>query len=529
MTKYNLIKIVTMWDKINELSRQSLSQMQIALQLGISRDTVRRYQRMSAAEVNDRLHKEFQRRRRKLDAYEEFIKNQLQSTQFLSAPQIHDRLKEHFPDLPYVCERTVYSMVQRVRDTEDLPKIAEPVRQMAKVPDCEYGEKAQVDFGEKWLKSGKGQQVKVYFFAMALQRSRYKFIYLQNIPFTAKTVVYAHHLAFKYFGGMPKMVIYDQDKKILVSENYGDYVMTDEFARFVAAAHFEPVFCMPADPASKGLIENVVKYVKGNFLAGRTYVNISTLNEEAIGWLERTGNAKVNSSTRLVPAEEYKEERKHLLPYTLNWDEPEVDAKEYNVRKDNTLLYHSNYYSLPLGTYTGPGSKVLVVRNVDLNELEIYDQKDFSLITRHDISPLKGKYISKEGHASSKSRDILESERILREFFGEWDENTLLSQFLDSLRTDRPRYYSKNVTAMASTLTDYDKDSAHTLLEMYSEMKVYNANTMKEIARDLADRMLAQPKVTPIANLSSGLSSQDIMPEKRSMSEYADIIEGRDE
>ena len=273
----------------------------------------------------------------------------------------------------------------------------------------------------------------------------------------------------------------------------------------------------------------MVKYVKGNFLAGRTYVNISTLNEEAIGWLERTGNAKVNSSTRLVPAEEYKEERKHLLPYTLNWDEPEVDAKEYNVRKDNTLLYHSNYYSLPLGTYTGPGSKVLVVRNVDLNELEIYDQKDFSLITRHDISPLKGKYISKEGHASSKSRDILESERILREFFGEWDENTLLSQFLDSLRTDRPRYYSKNVTAMASILTDYDKDSAHTLLEMYSEMKVYNANTMKEIARDLADRMLAQPKVTPIANLSSVLSSQDIMPEKRSMSEYADIIEGGNE
>ena len=82
---------------------------------------------------------------------------------------------------------------------------------------------------------------------------------------------------------------------------------------------------------------------------------------------------------------------------------------------------------------------------------------------------------------------------------------------------------------MASILTDYDKDSAHTLLEMYSEMKVYNANTMKEMVRDLADRMLAQPKVTPIANLSSGLSSQDIMPEKRSMSEYADIIEGGNE
>ena len=62
--------------------------MQIALQLGISRDTVRRYQRMSAAEVNDRLHKEFQRRRRKLDAYEEFIKNQLQSRIALGVKQM---------------------------------------------------------------------------------------------------------------------------------------------------------------------------------------------------------------------------------------------------------------------------------------------------------------------------------------------------------------------------------------------------------------------------------------------------------
>lgn len=78
--------------------------------------------------------------------------------------------------------------------------------------------------------------MKVYFFAMVLQRSRYKFIYLQNVPFTAKTTVYAHHLAFRYFGGMPMKVIYDQDKKMLVRENFGDYVMTEEFAKYVAEA-----------------------------------------------------------------------------------------------------------------------------------------------------------------------------------------------------------------------------------------------------------------------------------------------------
>ncbi|MBQ0088285.1 MAG: hypothetical protein KBT27_03005, partial [Prevotellaceae bacterium] len=97
MSNNNLISIVAMWSEVNKLSRESLSQSQIALKLGISRDTVRRYQRMSEAEFNDRLGREFQRRRRKLDAYEDFIKNLLQETQFLSSAQVYDRLKEHFP------------------------------------------------------------------------------------------------------------------------------------------------------------------------------------------------------------------------------------------------------------------------------------------------------------------------------------------------------------------------------------------------------------------------------------------------
>lgn len=117
-------------------------------------------------------------------------------------------------------------------------------RQMCRIPDCEYGEKAQVDFGEKIMRNPEGRAVKVYFFSMVFMRSRYKFIYFQNIPFTAKTTAYAHHLAFNYFGGMPQIVVYDQDKKMLFKENYGDYIMTEDFAKYVAEAGFEPIFCM---------------------------------------------------------------------------------------------------------------------------------------------------------------------------------------------------------------------------------------------------------------------------------------------
>lgn len=81
-----------MWSKINELSRKSFSQMQIAMKLGISRDTVRRYQRMNEKEFEGLISSEILRRKRKLEAFEGFIKQLLQDCPFLSAAQIHDRL-----------------------------------------------------------------------------------------------------------------------------------------------------------------------------------------------------------------------------------------------------------------------------------------------------------------------------------------------------------------------------------------------------------------------------------------------------
>ena len=112
---YNLLVIVTMWNKVNELSRQSYSQAQIAQLLGVHRDTVRRYQSMSEKEFNDHLVREIRRHPSKLDPYRQFITDELRNAPFLSCPQILDHLKEHFDNLPYIGERTLYNYVQRIR------------------------------------------------------------------------------------------------------------------------------------------------------------------------------------------------------------------------------------------------------------------------------------------------------------------------------------------------------------------------------------------------------------------------------
>ena len=513
--------IVEMWYKVNELSRKNYSQSQISSVLGVNRSTVHRYQSMSEHDFNELLHREATRHGCKLDDYHDFIVKELQDAPFLSSAQVLDHLKEHFDDLPDVSEKTVYNYVMRIREEEDIPKQSEPVRQMQKLPEVDYGGQAQVDWGEQWMTDSTGRRVKVWFFCMIMSRSRMRFVYFRNTPFTTKSTIYAHHLAFRFFGGMPHQVLYDQDKKMLVRENYGDYLQTEEFAKYVAEAGYEAVYAMAADPQTKGKVENLVKYVKINFLRGRQYPGMDALNDQGIGWLARTANAKVHATTKLIPAEVFEEEKKHLMPYTLNIDEPEMEARPYTVRSDNTILYRSNTYSLPLGTYNGKGTKVLVFKNGDTNELEIYDEK-YELVTTHSISLLKGMHISKEGHATSKNRDILEAEKILRDHLSAWDEQSPLSRFLALLKADRPRYYRKSVMKMSSVLTDYDTQTAQTLLDIYLEHKVYNANRMEEIAKDMCNRMEnaeRKPVVIPL-----DIRREDITPEKRSIDVYRTII-----
>ncbi len=103
-----------------------------------------------------------------------------------------------------VSDKTVYNFVERCRKLYDLPKKACSVpRIYERLGERDYGEYAQVDFDEKWMRRPCGSMHKVRFMTMILCRSRHKFCYLQSLPFTAESAVVAHAAAFAYFGGQP--------------------------------------------------------------------------------------------------------------------------------------------------------------------------------------------------------------------------------------------------------------------------------------------------------------------------------------
>lgn len=88
----------------------------------------------------------------------------------------------------------------------------------------------------------------------------------------------------------------------MVSENNGDIIYTEVFENYKNYAGFSIRLCRGHDPESKGKIESVIKYIKGNYLCYRTFYSISQLNSDGLKWLERRGNGQIHNSTKIVPS-----------------------------------------------------------------------------------------------------------------------------------------------------------------------------------------------------------------------------------
>ncbi len=462
-----------MWYEVQQLTGQGLNKSQIRKETGLDRSTIRRYQKMKEGEFHDWI-RHSRNLPKKLALYSSFIRKLLSGKPYLSAAQVEDRLKEHYDDLPKIHSKTVYNFVMAIRTRYDIPKPAKSSeRVFEKLPDVDFGKEAQVDFGETWLQTKQGGRKKVHFFTMVLSRSRYKYVVFDERPFTSQTSSDVHHLAFAYFEGIPKAIIYDQDSVFLYDENLGDYLLTKEFSNFCKTQDFKIVFCRKADPQSKGKIENVVKYIKQNFLRGRTFINIDILNEQALAWLKRTGNAKVHSTTKLVPAEQWEEEKKHLLPIKTLIENKKL--RTYKVRKDNTVCFKSNFYSLPLGTYKDKDSEV-ILELLD-EDLKIHTlQKE--LICTHKICNEKGQTIRNTDHGREKSKTL---EVYQKEVLNIFDNMEIAKEYFEKLHKNKSRYYRDNLQYIIKNHKTYSEENKKESILFCIENKIFNAKNLIDI------------------------------------------------
>jgi len=297
--------------EIHQLFKRKLKIAQIAKHLKINRGTVYKYLGMSFEEAQEYLGNPLQKPK-KLDPYRDWIVAWLEEYPHLSAAQIQDWLLERHPNLE-IGESTVRSYVKEIREIYQIEKKA-IVRHYEAVPEQPMAKQLQVDWGETKQKTIKKKEVKLYFIAFVLAHSRYKYMEWLDRPFTTKDAIRCHENAFRFFGGYTEEIVYDQDHLLSVSENAGDLILTSEFQAYIKERKFRVHLCRKADPESKGMIENVVKYIKGNFADSRVFKDIESWNVSALQWLDRTGNKNVHNTTKKRPVEVFLVEKQHLQP-----------------------------------------------------------------------------------------------------------------------------------------------------------------------------------------------------------------------
>lgn len=507
-----------MYQEIHRLSRLGFSAPKIARYLVLDTRTVKKILAMTDQDYEKSLLKAEQRTKT-LTPYESFVHDKLKLYADTSAAQMHDWLKESHPELPSVSQRSVYNFVMFVRQKYNIP-FESITRDFFPVKELPYGDQAQVDFGEYNMRQANDSRKKVRFFAMVLSRSRMKYICFSDVPYTAKTVCEAHEKAFAFFGGVPRTLVYDQDRTMLVDENIGDLILTATFKQYNRSRKFNLHFCRKSDPQSKGKIENVIQYVKKNFLYNRPYSDLETLNSQAGAWLSRTANRNIHNYTKKSPESEFIIEKPMLEPYTpLTIEIKEI--KMYHVRKTNTINYKSNFYSLPMGTYKGPGTKVKLKQINNL--IEIRDLKD-ELICSHELSTLIGQTISNTHHRRDNSKSL---ELLLAALSARFSLKDVATLYLQAIKALYPRYSRDHWQAIdkAITKSEADQNMVDSALDFCVSNEIFNGYNFEDVLMVLCSQSKPIKAIKPIALLDkTNLDKANQTPAKSDINEYEKII-----
>ncbi len=298
-----------MFRQVQEFKRQGYSKAAISQALKLDPKTVAKYFAMEEEEFRSYRQGHLYRDKA-FDAYRQEILEVYGANDFekVQVSSVYDYLEERYGALP-ANEQSLRNYISYLIQTDGL-RLDQGARLYTKVPELAFGKQMQLDFGQNRCRSG----LRLYIFAAVLSASRYKYAAFQGHPFRTLDVIQVLLEAFDYFGGRPEELVIDQDRLMVVSENAGDIVYTKDFQFFIEEQEVSLWVCRRADPETKGKVENLVKFVKGNFLSTRDFKCLEEAQSGVLRWLGRRANGKISQATRQLPAVLIERERPHLRP-----------------------------------------------------------------------------------------------------------------------------------------------------------------------------------------------------------------------
>lgn len=184
----------------------------------------------------------------------------------------------------------------------------------------------------------------IHVFCAVLAWSRIRFVRYARDE-TAATTFAMLAECFEFLGGVPAKVLADRMGCLKAGTVAGVVIPTPDYVRFATHYGFSPDFCHPADPASKGIVENLVGYAKRDVPTPDADSDLVSWNEAAAAWCaERNGIE--HSETCAVPVDRLAVEAELLRP--LPSARPRIGRAEIRkVDKLSTIRVASARYSVP--------------------------------------------------------------------------------------------------------------------------------------------------------------------------------------
>jgi hypothetical protein len=245
-------------------------------------------------------------------------------------------------------------------------------------------------------------------------------------------------------------------------------------------------------------------------------MNTDILNQNFVEWLARTGNGKMHGTTKKVPAEMFELERAHLRPI-LTAMEIAADASiSRKVRKDNTILYESNRYSVPLGTYNKEKEVSIEVKEGKLIISQLFG--DY-VIAEHSICTGKGKLIKNKNHGRDWEHGISE---LLTTLSKQLDG--LCDEFLQEIRRRKRRYIRDQFGLIEKLIKEQGVSTVLAAITYCQEQELFSATDVKDTVEYLAKQSYQEqpPATIPIKPITNPAAAT-IITQKRSIEAYTGL------
>ncbi len=311
-----------------------------------------------------------------------------------------------------------------------------------------------------------------YFFAARLKYSRYMYVSFHT-DMREETLLRCLIACFAEIDGVPWAVVTDNMKTaVLGRDEHHQPIWNPAYQKLAVEFTFHPDVCSPASGNQKGAVENLVKFVKGNFLAARSFYDDADLAEHCCEWLRQVNTERPSDATGEPPAVLLAEEQPKFGPL------PGV-ADDYGffdcvvVSREGLVSIETNRYSVPAHLM----GRALTAR-IHRSRIEVF--ADQELVATHRRLPAQNARVIDPAHFEAA---FVGKPRGRVMVYRDWlcSLSPVVMNYVHEISHKRRSEMKSQMIALYDLVQEIGKADFIVALELAAEQQMYGAEYIRAI------------------------------------------------